>query len=160
MSFTLQRMTWFLHMDYSLLGSLFLFDSSSFPVWFWFYFALSSINNRHWETHELVKLTRGKAPVVDKERCGWKAPCKYSIGMIRYSRKRKYGMKDHVKGMEVRHNSLRTQSLHSYIPTYLSSTRLLCHIYTIYICRKIDKEDWDWKMRIIVQIFITGMNHL
>ena len=118
------------------------------------------LNNRHWETHELVKLTRGKAPVVDKERCGWKAPCKYSIGMIRYSRKRKYGMKDHVKGMEVRHNSLHTQSLHLYVTTYLSSTRLLCHIYTIYICRKIDKEDWDRKMRIFVQIFITGMNHL
>ena len=52
------------------------------------------ILNRHSETEELIKLTKSKAPIIDKARCGWKAPCKYSIGMIRYSRKRKYSRKD------------------------------------------------------------------
>jgi hypothetical protein len=41
------------------------------------------------ETRKLALLTEGKA-IVDKDRCGWKHPCRYSIGLIRYSRKQKY----------------------------------------------------------------------
>ena len=41
------------------------------------------------ETNTLAYLTEGKE-YPDKDRCGWKHPCSFSIGFLRYSRKHKY----------------------------------------------------------------------
>ena len=43
------------------------------------------------ETKLLATLTDGKT-LVDKDRCGWRYPCRYSVGLLRYSRKTKYKM--------------------------------------------------------------------
>lgn len=42
------------------------------------------------ESNRLSYLTAGKS-YPDKDRCGWKQPCQYAIGFLRYSRKHKYG---------------------------------------------------------------------
>ena len=62
------------------------------------------------ETNILGRLTYGKT-LMDKPRCGWKAPCKYSIGLLRYSRKRKY-LKEDLRKFGIGKETLRDTEEH------------------------------------------------
>ena len=46
------------------------------------------------ESNRLAVLTEGKS-ITDQKRCGWKHPCTFTIGFIRYSRKNKYLKNNH-----------------------------------------------------------------